>query len=322
MEYLIIGLLLVCIMLLILILKKTIRKELSENNLASNQIESRDADVKANDVSILEKEYILLIKNAPDEKKSTLIRHCFNRLPMSFDLLDLLWKDQIEIISNTESSVLQRNLIIDMTNAISLFRNNCRVEEIDKVDFITDELEKLSDNLLVKLRNDQRIHIEGQINMLEESIKKLSNDKENKEIVKELERLDNKLDKDFLESLPTLKARYQSCSEKLLSIFTDEKEDIDSDKLIEDYNIQAINSHREALKIFEEDTGLLEENKLKKGIGIGKLVKLIGGWDNRYLLPSTVSYTNTIYGIIFSKLKKEAQLTITELMVKEKKKEL
>jgi len=299
---------------------QTIVKEL---NTVIKDLAQVSEIAKNNNSNQIEKKYMESIENAHEDDKSTLIRHCFNRLPSSYNLLYFLWENQKVLIENASSTIMRRNLVIDMNNAVTLYRGKCNIEDLNKADYFFDELEKISDGLLVKLRNEQRDNVESQIKQLEENIERLSNDKNNEEIIKDLERLDNSLDKEFIESLPTLKARYKNCSESLISLFsTDTSSDEEDSEKEKKYNFNAIDSYKKALQLFEEDTGLLEENNFKKGIGLARLVELIGGWDNRYLLPSTMSYTNTIYGMIFSKLKKEAQLNMTKLMVKEKKKVL
>ncbi|MCK4821806.1 hypothetical protein KA005_38935, partial [bacterium] len=220
--------------------------------------------------------------------------------------------------SESMPTILQRDMIQDMSAAIAVYRQACDMEEIEKANSISEELEQLSSEVLERLREEGRELVKRQLHQLQELTGVLSADPDNKEVLRELENLDNSLNKELIEAVPELHAEYRKTSDELVSIFTlekDEQEDIE--KKEQAYNLKAIKKHRKALEMFEADTG-----KYKKGAEINKLVRLIGGWDNRYLLPSTISYTNTIYGTIFSKLKKEAQLSITELMVHEKKKPL
>lgn len=268
-------------------------------------------------------QFLSYIEKAPEDRKYYITRHCFNRLPASYDLLNLLWNMYKETISESMPTILQRDMIQDMSAAITLYRQECGIEDIEKANSISEELEELSSEVLERMRKEGRELVKRQLFQLQKLTGILSNDPDNKEVLRKLEKLDNSLNKELIEAIPELHAEYSKTSDKLVSIFTREKDgQKDIEKKEQAYNLKAIKNHKKALEMFEADTGLSKENKFKSGTGLQKLVRLIGGWDNRHLLPSTISYSNTIYGTIFSKLKKEAQLSITELMVHEKKKAL
>ena len=263
-------------------------------------------------------QFINYIEKAPDDRKYYIARHCFNRLPASYELLSLLWKFHKETQSESMPTILQRDMIQDMSAAIATYRQACNIEDIERSNSISEELEQLSSEVLERLQSEGRELIKRQLFRLQELTGVLSDDPDNKEILRELEKLDNSLNKELIESIPELLADYRQTSDMLVSIFTQKDDDQEIiEKKEQAYNLKAIKNHKKALERLEAD-----KSNIKHGTGLEKIVSLIGGWDNRYLLPSTISYTNTIYGTIFSKLKKEAQLSITELMVHEKKKSL
>ena len=294
-------------------LENSVKYRKSESKSSSNR------EPKKNRIS----HFLGLIKKANGSIKYDLAKHCFNREPASYDLLCVLWELHKEAIAESMPNILQRDMIQDMSNAIVLYRQMCDIEDIEKTNSISEELEQLSSEVLKRLKMESRDLLKRQLTHLQALTEALSSDSENKDILKELEKLDNSLNKDLIETVPELQKEYRKVSDKLLLIFTQEGDDQeDTAKKEQAYNLKAINKHKKALELFEADTGFLEENNFKKGTGLSTLVGMIGGWDNRYLLPSTISYANTIYGTIFSKLKKEAQLSITKMMVHEKKKPL
>ena len=116
---------------------------------------------------------------------------------------------------------------------------------------------------------------------------------------------------------------YDAITKRLLAIFQPDANKNAKGKREESerqYNLNAVEQHKEALATFNKDNEFLEENNFKKGLNLDLLVDRVGGWDLRYLYPSTLSYTNSVYSYIFSKLKPEAQLKITEKMIKSDKK--
>jgi hypothetical protein len=273
--------------------------------------------------SNIEDGYIELINKASEEERLGITRHCFNRLPNSYQLLNMLWYLQKERIVDDElPPLLRRELIRDIDSAVRLYRLTCNVDEIANSERILEELAELSAGVVEKLQEEEEELLNQQLKELEQHVKLLSKDKENKDILSMLEQLDKTISKDRIGSYPALKAKYDNCSEKLISIFTDTDAEKEQQKKEAKYNQKAIESHKNALELFEADSAFLEEHKFKKGQKLNQLLKYIGGWDHRYLLPSTLSYTNTVYGRIFSKMKKDAQLKMTEQMVKAKKKPL
>ena len=281
--------------------------------------EPSKSKVKKNQIRNL----ISFIDKTVKEKRYNVAKQCFNREPASFDLLCLLWELHKETLSDPLPSIIQRDMVQDMTAAIVHYKQTCDIEDIEKPNSISEELEQHSLEVLEKLRKESRDLVKRQLVRIQEYVVMLRKDPENKDVLRELEKLDNSLNKDLIEQTPELQAKYHQISEKLMSIFTQQEEDKeDLEKKEKNYNLKAIMNHKKALEMFEADTGFFEENNYKKGNGLCDLVKLIGGWDNRHLLPSTISYTNTIYGTIFSKLKKGAQLSITKKMVLEEKKPL
>ncbi|GEM_PF-4341246 len=262
-------------------------------------------------------EFLSYIETTPKDRKYYIAKHCFNRLPASYELLSLLWKLHQETLSESMPAILQRDMIQDMSAAIATYRQVCNIEDIEKSNSISEELEQLSSKVLERLQREGIELVKRQLFRLRELIDVLSDDPDNRETLRELKKLDNSLNKELIEAIPELLTEYRQTSDALVSIFTHKKDDEQEiiEKKEQAYNLKAIKNHKLALEKFEE-----KKRDIKRGSGLKKIVNLIGGWDNRHLLPSTISYTNTIYGTIFSKLNKEAQLSITELMVHEKKK--
>ncbi|MDO9535552.1 MAG: hypothetical protein Q7J85_09550 [Bacillota bacterium] len=207
--------------------------------------ESKEQSLNEHTEPSLEKEYLSLINDTPDGKKYNITRHCFNRLPDSFALLEKLWLLQKESIAdNTKPSITRRELIGDMFDAVSLFRKTCPVSDIEKADGIGEELDDLSKNVLEQLRQDEVNELSKLIKDLEECVHNLGNDIKDNELLEATEKIDRRINKGRLELYPELKQRYGVCSSKLMDIFkNDHLSNTNNDKVL-DYNRQAISSHK------------------------------------------------------------------------------
>lgn len=308
MEIIIIVLLMLVIVLLIYLI------QLSKKD---SYVAESNPNLNPNPKNNLEQDYLSCINKASDNNKLTLTRHCFNRLPDSFPLLQRLWETTKEKLSEDIPPIIQREYIADINDAVTLYRKNCDINSLNKADSIVEELEKYSKNILDKLKEEEHMEMAKLVDKLESSIGRLSNNKENKELLKEIEKIDTKINKDRLENFPELKTRYDKCSSKLMASLNNAHEE-KSDKTKEYYyNKKAIDFHKEALDNFNSEKGVLN-----KSYNLEKIVRLVGGWDSRYLYPSTLTYTNTVYMSIFSKLKPHDQFRITELMIQAKQKTL
>lgn len=268
-----------------------------------------------------EQEYLDVIKKALSSDIPKLSRHCFNRLPSSFALLNKLWSVQEEQIKADIDPNYRRELVVDMNKAVALYRQLCNIADIDKADQILQELEKYSEEIMKALREKEEKNLSDILSQLRNFIDKLEKNTEDKAIVSEIEKIDSAIDKSRLPNYPDLSKEYEDLTKKLYEIFQSGANKDTSDSVREkQYNLQAVAQHKEALIKFDTDNAWYEKHYYQKGQMLDELVVLLGGWDFRHLYPATLSYTNNIYGYIFSKLKPEGQLKITEMMIKAEKK--
>ncbi len=272
-----------------------------------------------------EQDYLIAINMSSDSNRVNIIRHCFNRLPSSFALLEKLWAVQKKQLEEIDDAQYRREIIRDMNNAVTLYRQSCLIAYIDKADSIVESLEKHSESVMKDLRNKEKNGLLALIKQLQVCVKKLESNSNDKTAIADIESIDAAIDKVRLNTFVDLSKKYKLATEKLLSIFQSDSKGgakKNDDKKEKQYNLNAIANHKDALAKFNKDNEFMEENNFKKGLKLDELVSLLGSWDLRYLYPSTISYTNNVYNHIFSKLKPDSQLKITELMVKMNKKPL
>jgi flagellar biosynthesis chaperone FliJ len=279
----------------------------------------------SNDKKSIEDNYLSTIKKSNDTEQLFIAQHCFNRLPGSFNLLKKLWELVNKELEDENDPIYQRQMLVEMDNYISKYSNQCEISNVNKSNDINIEIDNWSKKIMSSLSAQEIESYNVTINGLESKITKLvKSNNEDKQIIEEIQKIDSAIDKKRLENFPELNSKYQELSQILTAYFS--KIDLQQNNNLgaseKSYNKDAIACHKEAYEKFDSDTGLLKENDYKKGNRLHELVDLLGGWENRYLLHSTLTYTSTIYNAIFSKLKNDAQLEITKLMIEANRKEI
>ena len=273
----------------------------------------------------IEEYYLETIKKSKDEERLIVAQHCFNRLPNSFNILEILWEIINKELENEKDPIIQRQILVEMDNYIIRYRNLCEIANINKSNNLSTEIDKWSKKVLASLSAQEIESFKATLIGLESKITKLVKSKnEDKKLIDEIQKIDSAIDKKRIENFPELNNKYHELSSTLTDFFNkiDSQQNNSMDFSEKKYNEDAIACHKEAFEKFDSDTGLLEENNYKRGERLNELVSLLGGWENRYLLSSTLTYTATIYNAIFSKLKNNAQLEITKLMVEANRKEI
>ena len=273
----------------------------------------------------IEKCYLSTIKKSMDEEHLFIAQHCFNRLPSSFNLLNKLWELINKELENEKDPIIQRQILVEMDNYLTRYRNQCEIADINKSNDISTEIDNWSKKVLSSLSALENESFNATIMGLESKITKLvKSNNEDKQIIEEIQKIDSAIDKNRLENFPELNDKYQELSTRLTEYFT--KIDLQKNNNLgtseKKYNNDAIDCHKKAYEKFDSDTIMFKGNNFKKGKQLNELVNLLGGWENRYLLSSTLIYTSTIYNAIFSKLKNNAQLEISKLMVEANRREL
>ena len=279
----------------------------------------------SNEKKSIEEYYLETIKKSKDEERLFVTQHCFNRLPNSFNILEILWKIINKELENEIDPIIQRQILVEMDNYIIRYRNQCEIANINKSNNISTEIDNWSKKVLASLSKQEIESFNATLIGLESKITKLVKSKnEDKKLIDEIQRIDSAIDKNRLENFPELNNKYHELSSTLTDFFKkiDFQQNNNIDSSEKKYNKDAIACHKKAFEMFDKDTGFWKEDNFKTGKRLKELVNLLGGWDNRYLLSSTLTYTSTIYNAIFSKLKNNAQLEITKLMVEANRKEI
>jgi len=250
------------------------------------------------------------IKNDNKVNAIEIIETALNHYPYSKNLIEKFSSLLVPLAENGDG-IIRRDAITRMNVKLSNYKNSCSIENYKFSQESQNNLNKLNTKLINESFNKQKQDIITKLNQLEKRASSLlKKEKLTEEEMNELANLDDNIDKDVIKANNELQKKYDKLSKKVIEYFknTDKMSEKSENK---NYNIKAINSVKKAYKKFNDN-----KSEYKKGNKLTELVDLLGGWDNRYLLQSTLTYTSSVYAEIFQKLKPEARLKMTELMVK------
>jgi len=269
--------------------------------------------------------FLKVVESASSQDRITVAQHAFDRLPSSFVLLEKLWALQEEALKMSVPALLKREIVKNMDGAVRLYRRACDVEDIGKADGILAKMGDASVPVAEELRKEEVAFLKMQVKKMSDKVEALKKDRPNSaRLLRELERIDSSIDKDRLESLADVKKEYDRVSAHLVETISasDESQTAKHGAAVTQYNLRAIEAHKEAMHLFEEDVRMWKTKDFSTGKGLSEIVDLVGGWDPQYLLPATMSYTNTVFGMMFSKLKDKTQFVMTKAMIEEPRKAL
>lgn len=281
------------------IIKKMDLERIEENKQIEGWIKLSEEEIKkGNQVNAIE-----------------IIEIALNHYPFSKNLIEK-FSSLLVPLAEDDDGIIRRDAITRMNIKLSNFKNSCSIENYRFSQELQNNLNKLNTKLINESFNKQKQDIITKLDQLEKRTSSLlKKGKLTDEEMNELAKLDDVIDKSVIKANNELQKRYDKISKNVIEYFknTDKMSDKNENKK---YNTRAINSVKKAYNKFNDN-----KKEYKKGNKLTELVDLLGGWDNRYLLQSTLTYTSSVYAEIFQKLKPEARLKMTELMVKVKMKE-
>ena len=254
------------------------------------------------------------IKNENIVNAIEVIEIALNHYPFSKTLIEK-FNSLLVPLAKKGDGIIRRDAITRMNIKLNKFKNNCSIDNYSFSQELQNNLNKLNTKLIDDSFNKQNDEINTKLKKLEaRTLSLLKKNKLTEDEMNELASMDNNIDKDIIKTNNELQKRYDELSKKIIKYFRniDKTSEINEHK---NYNIRAIKSVKDADTKFSEN-----KSEYKKGNKLTELADLLGGWDNRYLLHSTLTYSSSVYAEIFQKLKPEARLIMTELMIKVKMK--
>jgi hypothetical protein len=222
-----------------------------------------------------------------------------------------------ERLARSQDIPEQRSIILDMGNAVTIFTNACSLLDLDQINDMADRLRQYSKDLAPKLKDAEEKNIKSMISALRDLLSRSTKLVENNDLFKQIQTIDSKIRQDRLMQYPKLFKEYQDLMNQTQSKLIESTQSANHGNnyaKINQYNSNAIKAHEVAYSLFSGNTGFWEANDYKGGQKLDDLVKHLGGWDNQYLLSSTMAYMAHVYSYIFSKMTDNAKLGLTQQM--------
>jgi hypothetical protein len=242
------------------------------------------------------------------------LESALNKYPSSRELIKEYCLHIKKLITSDKSSI-RKQAIERYNRAARIYLDNCLHQDWNYAKEIMDEALKIGNEYIndiekqrYKKENNMILQLEQKASLLKTGVK-LSEAE-----IDEIEKLDQMVDKNFVNQHKILMERYISVSQRFMRFFSNIQDD---DTAIKEYNLKALKSIHEAHSNFK-----LNEKIYKQGIDINKIVKLLGGWDMSILHPSTQIYFQSVYSDLFAKLNPDVKSNFTEKILKMEKKEI
>lgn len=259
------------------------------------------------------------------EDQYTMAYLALQKYPFSVELLKFYSKVAEERLSKSQDISEQRGIVLDMGNAVTLFTNACSLLDLEQVSDIADRLRQYSKDLAPKLKDAEEKNIEAMISNLQDLLKQSSGFVGADDLFKQIQTIDSKIRQDRLMQYPQLLAKYKELMNQTQSKLLESNQAANrsnNNAKINQYNSKAIKAHEAAYLLFSENTGFWESDDYKQGRKLHDLVEHLGGWDNQYLLSSTMAYMAHVYSYIFAKMTENAKVALTKQMAAAKTRSL
>ena len=297
-------------------LKNSISIEVFNDNLAelSNQLDKLNREDH--------KKWLRAAESISDEdRKLEYFESAARRFPNKKIFIDKI----IELLgplANNDNLLVRREALMRLRDHANRFVAHAPLENFDDALQIRDEIigymkkavEKL-DNLREQTNSDLLTDLESKISDLEAQPK-------DNQTLKEIEKLDEDIDKEILSNYPDLQKKYDILSKSLIGILNNNTKA--SKKSLKSYNKKALRKAKSVLdKIQNHSEGKLKDNfvgpdnpvNYNKRSNLTNLVESLSGFNSEKLLPTTENYIRMVESQVFSKLSSEGKKVFTKLMI-------
>lgn len=265
-----------------------------------------------------------------DDMKNYVLETALARYPGNKDLFNYYTSNLMGLIeyylSDQNNRELCKNAITRLNQKAESFLRHCAIEDWDYGIEIKNKVQELGDNYLESLKEEKVKATEYNLDHLDNILEDLAENSDqafindfieaNKEQLTRFLEIDNIIDKNFIKQNNALKRKYEDIHKKLNKFLQDvEKRQNESNNIERiDYNQKVITA---AEKIYNElaqcKFKINDENEIKK------IADYLGGWDQSLLNFYTASYLSFVYSKIFSEIKTQDKLTLTNYMIEKER---
>jgi len=247
-------------------------------------------------------------------------RNLFNKNPENRKVFSTYF-DLLCLLAETLPSLTERQNYAEQANiSLSFYSENVDLtdEVIAEIAACQERLDGLMESIigeLEALEEEDRITAVKENKELLKKIEKLKSGLERvlaedrfNEILLEISKLDAKIDKELMDD--DQKRLYENITKDMTSVINKKMSELEHKKNV-DYNKRAAESYSVAFKKFRED-----EKKYKKDTELRALVSTnLFAYDTARLFSETLIYYNHVYSYIFNKLDDDGKYALTRFSI-------
>lgn len=229
-----------------------------------------------------------------------------SRYPHSREAFDALVGLYLPATEEGNDLLVRREAVLRLKEHADRFAEACALDDLARAREVRADVDALADDLMDAVRRQRRDRLAAQVEELATKVGGLGGDgAPADDVLEEIGRLDNGIDKALLGQHEDLRTRYEELSKRLVEGLQEQSDDV------RNYNLKALEAAKAAWAMFEKGKGVIKDD-----FNVTAIAKRLSGWDQRHLLPATSTYISTVYAEVFQKLKPKQRLDMTRRMIK------
>ncbi|MCA1010705.1 hypothetical protein [Halobacillus halophilus] len=253
-------------------------------------------------------------KQGSSSEKLDIIESALNKYPSYKEFVNE-YLDAIQPFMESRDSKVKKKVIERLNRVSRVFLDNCRSEDYNFAKDLHMKTLEQGYQFMKETNENYKEKVKMNMGIMENTINILSKKKHrNPEMVKELERIDQQIDRQWIQNQPELRERYNELSKQSMKLFSPVEID---DEQIDQYNEEAIRSIEQAYNKLQANSYYYTQGKR-----LYELTRLLGGWNMQYLSVPTQTYYQSVYSEAFAKIKPEVKPLFTKQVLQTTKKEV
>ena len=249
------------------------------------------------------------------------------RFPNERPFIELLRNKLSPIAAGDENLLARREALLRLRNHAERFIEHCRLDDLKYALDFRREVSQQMANVVQKIDELRKANLQALVENLEQHVISLEKHSDNTDLLKRIEKTDQRIDQNILSNYPELRIKYDQISGKLVQLM--QNRSLESKAAIKAYNNKALGKAKSAHQFLNDskkfksrgrangdiDSWIEDNPELEKSIRT--MAKKLAVSDHGKLLPITHTYIRTVESEVFAKLPNEGKILFTQLMIEE-----